>query len=365
MEDLLAREHIAERHVYDLLTKPDEPISSLLEAFAAYRHVCHETIFADFRNVEHFATRLWKAHCAGKNYFHVALASLRKRHAQQQQQPVETRKLMKLYLEFIKKSQVSYREYVFILSTSSIGVPELEAVAQMRSTMKDKNNGSGESQPLFIAPELHTLILKSAHQTLIYLGDLSRWRASEQLDKTPEFGPAIGYYGLAATLMPSSGMGHHQQAVVELEQRHHLYAIYHLYRALVVEEPHPNAANNLHAEFRKTNSAWEKGELIKKGPPNDPDAPKRALVGWFVRLHSVCYKGENFSGYEELEREVLGQLSNGIKYRTTDEKVDEKTEKLVRKMALINLSAQYWAGEKFKGICIAHVLQALILTKCS
>jgi hypothetical protein len=251
---------------------------------------------------------------------------------------------MRLYLDFIKKSQVFYREYIYILSSSSVGIPELEAIAQMRDTMKDKNNSSGESQPLLIAPELRSVVLKSAHQCLIYLGDLSRWRASEQLDKVPEFGPAIGYYGLAATLMPSSGMGHHQQAVVELEQRHHLYAIYHLYRALVVAEPHPNAASNLHAEFKKTNAAWDKGELIQKGPPNDPEAPKRALVGWFVRLHSICYKGETFAGFDELEREVLGQMSTAIKQRL----VDDKYERLLRKMIVVNLAAQHWAGQRFQ-----------------
>jgi hypothetical protein len=345
MEDLLAQERTAEQHVYQLLKKPDEPIFNLLEAFASYRRLCLKSIAADFRNVETAELRLWRAHCAGKSYFHVALSSMRKRHTDKQQpQPVETRKLMRLYLDFIKKSQVFYREYIYILSSSSVGIVELEAIAQMRNTMKDKNNSFGESQPLRIAPEQRDIVLKSAHQCLIYLGDLSRWRASEQLDKVPEFGPAIGYYALAATLMPSSGMGHHQQAVVELEQRHHLYAIYHLYRALVVANPHPNAASNLHAEFKKTNAAWDKGELIQKGPPNDPEAPKRALVGWFVRLHSICYKGETFAGFEELEREVLGQLSTGVKQRL----LDDKYEKLLRKMVIVNLAAQYWAGQRFQ-----------------
>ena len=336
MEEKLARERAAESEVHSLLKNQDVPIVSLLKAYEEYRKACQACIFDNF---EHSAPKkeaaLWHAHTEGKKYFHRALSGLRK---QANEQPVATLQLIKLYLQFLKDSQRFYREYIHKLSINYGGIPELEAVAH-----QVKRDGSGESSQAVVSPELRQKVLTSCHNTLIYLGDLSRYRASEKLDNTPDFGPAIGYYGLACTLRPFSGMGHHQQAVIALEQRNHLRAIYHLYRAMVVEDPHPNAANNLRLEFDKTNAAWDRGELIQRGAPNDPESSKRTLVGWFVRLHSMCFKGEPFRGYDELELEVLGQLGVVVKQRELD-------STLIR-MVMINLSAQHSAGESFQSMC--------------
>lgn len=343
MEDLLARERAGKERIQYLLKNRDEPIVNILQAFEAYREVITSLIFADFENnAAEWDAALWHTHTDGKKYFHKALSGLRK---QTNEQPVAVRQLVKLYLQFLKDSQRFYREYIHKLSITFGGIPELESVAH-----QVKSDGLGESSQASISPDLRKKVLYSCHQTLIYLGDLSRYRGSEKLDKTPDFGPAIGYYSLACTLRPASGMGQHQQAVVALEQRHHLRAIYHLYRALVAAEPHPLAANNLKLEFDKTNAALGRGELIQRGQPNDPEASKRTLVGWFVRLHSMCYKGEQFRGYEELEREVLGQLGVELKHRPLDS--------TLMRMILINLAAQYDAGEKFQGlsttVCCGH-----------
>ena len=337
MEALLARERVAQERIQYLVKSQDEPILSLLQAYEEYRQACEALIFADFEDgAAKREAELWQAHSNGKRYFHKALSGLRK---QSDQQPVTMRQLIKYYLQFLKDGQRFYREYTYKLSITFGGIPELEAVAH-----QVKSDSQGESSQATISPDLRNKVLYSCHQTLIYLGDLSRYRASEKLDKNPDFGPAIGYYSLACTLRPSSGMGQHQQAVVALEQRHHLRAIYHLYRAMVIAEPHPLAANNLKLEFDKTNAAWDRGELIQRGPPNDTEASKRILVGWFVRLHSMCYKGEQFRGFEELEREVLNQLSVELKHRSLDS--------TLMRMVMINVAAQYDAGEKFQGMAI-------------
>ncbi|EME85912.1 uncharacterized protein MYCFIDRAFT_131897, partial [Pseudocercospora fijiensis CIRAD86] len=244
--------------------------------------------------------------------------------------------LIKFFLSWIKQGERFYRAVILQLSTSIGGIPELEAIAQ-----HEKSNGdTGESQPVDIPSALREAVLETCHRTLVYLGDLSRYRAAEKLDKEPDFGPAIGYYGLAASLKPRSGLGQHQLAVVALGQSRHLTAIYHLYRSLAVDDPHPNAAKNLRLEFEKTNSAWDKGELIQKGMPNDPDASKHALVGWFVRHHGMCFRGEPFRAHEELEREVLSQLSNVLKQRALDG--------TLMRMVLVNIAAQFIAGEGFQ-----------------
>ncbi|KAF2213189.1 hypothetical protein CERZMDRAFT_39917, partial [Cercospora zeae-maydis SCOH1-5] len=235
-----------------------------------------------------------------------------------------------------------------MLNNAAGGIPELEAIAH-----GDSGGRASESEPVSITPSHLDKILNSCHRALIWLGDLSRYRATEKLDKNPDFGPAIGYYGLAASLKPSSGLGHHQQAVVALAQNHHLRAIYHLYRSLTVQDAHPLAPQNLRLEFEKTNAAWDKGELIQKRPPNDPDATKLSLVGWFVRFHSMCYRGQPFRGHEELEREVLAQLFNVVKQRPLDG--------TLTRMILVNIASQHVAGEAFQGKSIV-TLHAVVET---
>lgn len=334
MEELLARQQAAVQLTDGLHKDTSQPLDSLLPAYEELRQATEALIFADFENGAAKAEgKLWQAHTGGRKFFHKVLSDQRK---QPNDEPVKTRWLIKIYLKFLKDSLRFYRDYIYKLNATFGGIPELEAVAH-----QVKNDGMGESSQPSISAELRSKLLHSCHQTLIYLGDLSRYRASEKLDKNPDFGPAIGYYGLASTLMPASGIAHNQQAVVALERRHHLAAIYHLYRALVAPEPHPLAEKNLKVQFEKTNTAWDRGELIQKGPPNDPEASKRTLVGWFVRLHSMCYKGEPFRGYDELEREVLGQLGVELKLRTLDS--------ALMRMVMTNLAAQWNIGEKFQG----------------
>ncbi|EMC92340.1 hypothetical protein BAUCODRAFT_38393 [Baudoinia panamericana UAMH 10762] len=334
MEDSLARERTAEQRVQELLNDKSRPIGDLLQAYNDYRQICLVNTFADFAIAEKRHARLWQAHVQGKSYFSSALRDLRK---VESGHAVETRKLEKLFKDWLKDCTRFYRTYIHQLNSTFGGIPELEAVAHAL-----KQEGEGESSSSPSALELRPKALASCHQTLIYLGDLSRYRATENLDKVQDFGPAIGYYGLASTLRPDSGLGHHQQAVVALEQRNHLRAIYHLYRAIVVDDPHPAAAKNLKLEFGKINVAWDKQELIPKGLPNDPEMKKHILTGWFVRLHSMCSKGEPFSSHYELEREVLGQLDGVTRYSAT------AFDSTLVRMAMVNLSAQYFAGVLFQ-----------------
>lgn len=131
-------------------------------------------------------------------------------------------------------------------------------------------------------------------------------------------------------------MAFHQQSVVAFEQGDHLRSTYYLYRAIVVEEPHPNAIANLEVQFRKVSAGWEKGDLIPKNAPNDKNASSKALIAWFVRFHSMCYKGQHFPQYTELEKEVLSRVRSELKRSTLDG--------ILSKMTFINFAAQTTAG---------------------
>lgn len=185
-------------------------------------------------------------------------------------------------------------------------------------------------------------ILQSCYQTLIQLGDLSRYRETELGDdKERKWGPAIGYYNLAADIYPDSGHSHNQLAVIAREDGNHFRAVYHIYRSLASKHPYPQAKSNLELEFKRIVAAWEKGELINSHRTADGTNSARALNAWFVRLHSKCYKGEEFKEHDELEGEVLSQLAVELKERSL--------EGVLQKIILINLAAEYFSTVQLQG----------------
>ena len=185
-------------------------------------------------------------------------------------------------------------------------------------------------------------ILISCHQSLIRLGDLSRYRETELVTKDRNWGPAIGYYDLAGAIRPSSGASHNQLAVIALADGDHLRSTYHLYRALAVKEPHPTAKNNLEVEFKKVITTWEKhGELMHQKLQQDLNHSQTKLLGWFLLLHAQCHKGTEFKGHYELETEVLSQLVIDLKERSL--------EGTLEKLVLVNIAAEMFAGIRSKG----------------
>ena len=79
-----------------------------------------------------------------------------------------------------------------------------------------------------IPASLRNTVFQSCHQTLIHLGDLSRYRETELVDKDKErnWGPAKGYYDLAAEIYPDSGGAHNQLAVISREDGDHFRSVY-------------------------------------------------------------------------------------------------------------------------------------------
>ena len=156
------------------------------------------------------------------------------------------------------------------------------------------------------------------------------------------------YYGLANDLYPYSGHAFNQMAVISLAEGQHLDAIYHLYRALAIDEPHPVAEGNLATEFRSIIRKWESGgkkfgkNIVSSDPGSRAATGHTApLISWFVRLQAKLYKGEEFFGHDELENEVLGQMTVLLK--------EQSLEGILDKMVLINIAAEYFAAERLQG----------------
>ncbi|KAF2123479.1 hypothetical protein P153DRAFT_303947 [Dothidotthia symphoricarpi CBS 119687] len=308
----------------------DASSAELAAVLQEYRAACDALLLADFAHAAASDTelKLWAAHLRVNAVFRQEHRLLKR----SKDHVVEMRKFQKNYLHFIKASQRFYRQHVLNLDAQFDGIPELRRIAQ-----KWKDDASKPSPRPRIPAALNSQVLNSCHQTLIQLGDLSRYRETELVDKDKErnWGPAKGYYGLAAEIYPHSGHAHNQLAVISREDGDHFRSVYHLYRSLASKLPYPQAKANLETEFRRIIAAWDKGQLINSSKSPDGNTVGRALVAWFVRLHSKIYKGEEFAAHDELEGEVLSHLAIELKERPLDS--------ILSKIILINLAAEYFA----------------------
>lgn len=335
MEDrniqLAEKNNDLEKRLNEVLADQTAPTAEITALLKKYRAASEDILLRDpttarSSNVE---TRLWAAHSRINATYRKKLSKLRK---DRPNKDVETRKHMKQYLEFLKDSQRFYREMIQGLNSNFGPIPELQQIARQAANITRSKAD--------VSPDLRHQALLSCHQTLIYLGDLSRYRTTEKLDKDPAWGPAIGYYSLAASLRPSSGLAYHQQSVIAFEEGDHLRATYYLYRSIVVEEPHPNAIANLELEFKRARKAWDTGELRPRPNPQDRNGPRKAMVSWFVRLHSLLYQGYTFPGHDQLETEVMSHLATVIKERPSDG--------IMLKLCFINFAAQSTAATRFQ-----------------
>ena len=310
-----------------------EPVGQLLTSL---RSVCLDIILQDFKLAQRrgVENRLWDIHGKIHSQYRKQLRQFRK--ADGKKKVVEQRKTEKHFLDFIKSSQRFYRGYIQSLSSHFGGGKDLEAVANklMLSTLSFE-------EPMPTTGSLQRMLSTSCHQTLIRLGDLSRWRETQMETKDRNWGPAIGYYDLASRINPASGASHNQLAVIALQDMNHLGAVYHLYLALAVEEPHPNAKDNLEVEFQKIEEAWTKEEPILREKVSDAQGAPKDLAASFVRLHACCYNGRDLLEHEELERGTLKELAVNLK----DRPIDGTLSKIV----IVNIAAEYFAGQRLQG----------------
>ncbi|KAG0637700.1 hypothetical protein HOY80DRAFT_1010509 [Tuber brumale] len=245
--------------------------------------------------------------------------------------PVELRKLQNSFINFIKQATRFYRSLIQRL-ISHFGLAELEWVIRKFNLSLD----FPATGPPSYEAEIKRLVISSCHRTLVFLGDLSRYREASQNPKN--WGPATGYYTLAKKLVPTLGSPHNQLAVIALNEGSNLSATYHLYRALSVAEPFPEAGDNLAVGFRKVLKAHKAGNLTASLSRKEEQVIHE-LVALFVRLHAKCFAGKEFSDYEAMESEMLTQLALDLKERTM-------SNGMLTKFVLTNIAAQFYAANR-------------------
>lgn len=291
-------------------------------------------------------SHLWDAHSSINNRYRKILA--RYKAEERKRLVVERRKWQQRYVDFLKTSQYFYKGYIQRLASHFDGLSELRKIAH-----RLKLDILSADKPVKVSDQTQHHILLSCHATLLRLGDLSRYR-NDIRTKDRSWDTAMAYYGLANDLYPKSGNAFNQMAVISLSEGQHLNAIYHLYRALAIEEPHPVAEGNLAIEFKKITKEWATGS---KRPLPKGTVPTGEVAGhltsWFVRLHAKLYKGEEFSGHDELENEVLSQMTVLLK--------EQSLEGILDKIVLINIAAEYFAAERLQSKSSNPCLNPLLI----
>jgi hypothetical protein len=152
---------------------------------------------------------------------------------------------------------------------------------------------------------------------------------------------AIGYYNLAATLLPQFGTVHNQLAALTVIDGDHLRAVYHLCLAATVEEPHENAIKNINYQFKKIINAWNSPTNVISHQESNPLRP---LQTWFIRVHARCSAGVWFSEYDAIEREVLQQLHSALIRRT------DLLAGTLEKFVIINAATEWLAYRRLKSM---------------
>lgn len=247
------------------------------------------------------------------------------------QQVVTKRSIEKLYDGFIKTTQLFYKTHLQHFCARYPDLPELQRLVSGGAV--DKFEGLRDTARIdAVATGVKAQVLTSAYLTLIYLGDLWRYRTQLRHRERRKYDASLAYYRLATDLDPRSGYAYHQMGVIFLEEEKHFDIVYHFYRSVAAEEPHPNAARNLGSEFHRVrqSTASVRGQ-----------GPHHALQDWIVRLHAHFYGGKEFAQHAELEDEVLHRFGLAVK---ANDFVDG-----LLKIALINICAYQVAKDKITG----------------
>ena len=321
---------------------------------AVYNHIliriririaCERTQFTDFdygtdQGVDGV---LWDAH----GMIHSRYRKINNKFkANEQKKTVERRKWEKRYADFLKKSQFYYKGYIQRMASQFDCLKELRIIAHRLSlsTLSAEHTRN-------LSQKTQESILHSCHFALLRLGDLYRYRNDLNV-KDRSWDKAIAHYALANDLRPDAGTAFNQMAVISLADSNHLDAVYHLYRALAVNEPHTLAESNLEIEFKKINSLWTgvgNGNRRTSNVSSESRGQEASMVLWFVRLHAMLYKGEEFSAHDDMENEVLSQMSVILK--------EQSLEDVLEKIVLINIAAEYFAGVRLTGKLCLYTFQ--------
>ncbi|GES74847.1 protein SMG7 [Rhizophagus clarus] len=198
----------------------------------------------------------------------------------------------------------------------------------------------------------------SCHKSLIFLGDLARYRELQSDRVNKNWSTACDYYNHARQLVPDSGNPHNQLAVIATYNSDDFLAVYHYYRSLVVKHQFLTAKDNISLLFHKAQSDTApdgeadiaqkvqreysgKRRFSHQRQASSSSANKlkaneaiQSFFADFIRLQSILYLKLNLETYSELKASVLNQLKEHVLSRALE------PDHLL-KLTVINMAALY------------------------
>lgn len=149
----------------------------------------------------------------------------------------------------------------------------------LNGTSKERNKTDNEN--------IRKWALESVHRSLIYLGDLSRYK----LDVYPNWEPniAVRYYCQALRLNSNHGMPHNQMGTLASAQNRTLDAVYHYMHCLACKVSFEGTEGNLQGFFEKNSQYLEKLPAENSEVPTDKAEHIRQMLARFFLLIDVWY----------------------------------------------------------------------------
>ncbi|CAG8480573.1 10618_t:CDS:10 [Diversispora eburnea] len=267
-----------------------------------------------------------------------------------------SRRLTSAFRSFLQEATGFY--YFFIQKLARhFGLEQLNPIIQKFGSTLESTDFSKDSYNF----DIKQRAVLSCHKSLIFLGDLARYRELQNDKPRKNWSTACDYYNSARQLIPDSGNPHNQLAVIATYSVDEFAAFYHYYRSLAVRYPFLTAKDNISFLFQKAKkSAIDTPESVHENNKRDQRengsrrrsshsrqmmSPVNAnkmktaetlqpFFSDFIRLHSILYLKTDIESYSELKTSVLKRLKEFLLERVLD--VDQ-----LLKFTVINMAALY------------------------
>ncbi|CAG8643576.1 20194_t:CDS:10 [Dentiscutata erythropus] len=244
------------------------------------------------------------------------------------------RKLTSSFRSFLQEATGFYYSFIQRLAVH-FELKQLDPIIKKFGLTIESTNASQHSY----SDDIKQKAVLSCHKSLIFLGDLARYRELQTEKPRKNWSTACDYYNHARHLVPESGNPHNQLAVIATYSADEFSAVYHYYRSLVVRCPFLTAKDNISLLFHKARKssadAQEKGQGTPQRDHKENGSRRRfshqrqvpsaaqsakvradeathAFFSDFIRLHSILYFRTDLESYSELKASVLNQLRESV-----------------------------------------------------
>lgn len=177
------------------------------------------------------------------------------------------------------------------------------------------------------------------HRTLIFLGDLARYRR-ELYSNNNDWTAAAKYYRHASRLIPSYGNPHNQLAVLSIYADDEFQAVYHYFRSLAVTHPFLTARDNLIVLFEKNRQRLlEDAHPLSKKNRNSHfssvhSSSLKKVLAKFVRLHGILFSKTSLETFEGLKSSTISEFETLLNQQSESVQL---TDDLLMQLFVINM----------------------------